>query len=153
MAEAFAAVNADELTIIEIADNGPIFVPVLPALAQRKIHLRGAEGYRPLIVWDVANKSPPVKMPTAFCTVADSKLMVENIDFAMSWSDDVPAALFDLPDTYFHARDCTFSIAGKAKEGVALLRRHKGKQVESQDAHWLQCRDDARRLNVIVVLA
>ena len=51
----------------------------------------------------------------------------------ISWSDDVPATLFDLPDTDFHARECTFSIAGKSQEAFALVRRHRSKEAPTEN--------------------
>src|SRR5262249_31905907 len=131
LAEAFAATKPQDFSVIEIHDNGPIFVPYLSPVKGRSICLRGGEGYRPLVVWDVPKKVPGSQAPshsqapmgneaTTFCSIAQGKLILDNVDFVMRWADDAPATLFDLPDTDFHARGCTFSIAGKSKEPFAL---------------------------------
>lgn len=126
LAEAFAQTKADAYTIIEIHDNGPIFVPSLPPLSQRSVLVRGADGYRPLIVWEDSRNAAEPKAVTTFCTVAQGKLTLENLDIVLQWSAKMPGAIFDLPDTDFHARDCTFSIGGKPpadSAGIALVRR------------------------------
>ncbi|MBI1832609.1 MAG: serine/threonine protein kinase [Planctomycetes bacterium] len=123
LGEAFAAAVENEFTIIEVADGGPIFVPSVPALSQRTIWLRGGDGYRPLIVWDVPNRAAPEKTPTALCALSQGKLILDNIDFAARWTGDAPAALFDLPGADLYARECTFSVAGKSKDGLAVVRR------------------------------
>jgi serine/threonine protein kinase len=128
LADAFKASKPDGFTVIEIHDNGPIYVPLLPGVMKRSVLLRGAEGYRPLVVWDV-----PKKIASTFCAVAKGKLMLDNLDLVVRTSDDAPATLFDLPDTDFHANHCTFSIAGKSKEGVALLRRHHSKEAPTEN--------------------
>ena len=144
LAEAFAATKPHDFSIIEIHDNGPIFVPFLPPVKGRSILLRGGEGYRPLVVWDVPRKASGFHTPSrsqtqfgteaaTFCSIAQGKLILDNLDFVMRWSDDAPATLFDLPDTDFHARECTFSIAGKSKEAFALVRRHRSKEAPTEN--------------------
>jgi eukaryotic-like serine/threonine-protein kinase len=150
LAEAFAATKPHHFNVIEIHDNGPIFVPFLSPVKGRSILLRGGEGYRPLVVWDVPKKtsgsqSPPRPQNTprsqtpfgnegaTFCSIAQGKLILDNLDFVMRWSDDAPATLFDLPDTDFHARECTFSIAGKSKGAFALVRRHRSKEKPTEN--------------------
>ncbi len=125
LAEAVAQTKPNAFTVIEIHDNGPIYVPALAPLSQRDILVRGAEGYRPLIVWET-KKSVEAKLVTTFCALAKGTLILENLDLVMQWSDKTPAAIFDVPDADFHARDCTFSIGGKSPQGqgVALVRRH-----------------------------
>jgi serine/threonine protein kinase len=133
LAEAFAQAKPNAFTVIEIHDNGPIYVPFLPAAQRQSILLRGAAGHRPLLVWDVPKKSAQKKSVSAFCTIAHGKLILENLDFAMKWTDDAPATVFDLPDTDFHARECTFSIAGTSPQGVALVRRQRSKDASAED--------------------
>ena len=55
--------------------------------------------------------------------LAQGKLILDNLDFATRWSDDGPATVFHLPESDFYARNCTFSIAGKSPQGIALVRR------------------------------
>ena len=138
LAEAFAKTKPNEFTIIEVNDNGPIFVPFLPAVSQRQILLRGGTGFRPLIVWDVP-KNPADKKPvTTFCSVTQGKLILENLDFVMKWADDGPATWFNLPDTDFHARECTFSLAGKSKAGIALIAREAALPDQGTTHTWLK---------------
>ena len=125
LSDAFAAAKTveakpDEFTVVEIHDNGPIFVSNFAPVAKKRILLRGGDGFRPLIVWD-----PPKKGPLVFCTFAQGSLAIDGIDFVMRASDDGPITIFDLPESDFQARDCTFSIAGKSKEGIALVRRQR----------------------------
>jgi serine/threonine-protein kinase len=137
LADAFSATRPEETVVIDIYDNGPIFVPQLPALTQRTIFLRGMEGYRPLVVWDMPSK--PAKGGPTFCSLGQGKLVVDNLDFVMRYSDDAPATIFDLPDSDFHSRDCTFSIAGKSKEAVALVRRRGPGQADKRSVQtWLK---------------
>jgi serine/threonine-protein kinase len=142
LAEAFAATKPNDYNVIEIHDNGPIFVPYLPPQVGRSILLRGGAGYRPLVVWDFPKKPVESKPEATFCSIAQGKLILDNIDFVMRWSDDSPATFFDLPETDFHARDCTFSIAGKSKDGFALVRRYLSKNAPTQNRAtqtWLRC--------------
>src|SRR5262249_7626543 len=125
---------------IEIHDNGPIYTPTLPALRERDIVLRGGGGHRPLIVWETSAKAPQGKSATALCTLAEGKLVLDNLDFVTQWSDKAPAALFDLAGTDFRARDCTFSVAGESPrgEGVTLLRRSGAAPENRATQTWLQ---------------
>ncbi|MSQ94020.1 MAG: serine/threonine protein kinase [Gemmataceae bacterium] len=142
---AFAATKPDMFTVIEIHDGGPLFVPVLPALSQRTILVRGGEGHRPLIVWDVANKPAPGKS-TAFCTLSGGGLILDNLDFVMRWSSDAPASAFELSGTHFHARNCTFSIAGKSPQGIALVSRRSAEPTHT----WLQrCYVRGREMSLV----
>src|ERR1019366_3309680 len=123
LAEAFVQARSNPSTIIEIHDDGPIYIPILPALSGQSVLLRGAGGHRPLLIWDAAKKQVPVKSLAVFCAIDHGKLILENLDFAMKWTDDAPAAVFDLPDTDFYARGCTFSIAGTSTQRISLVHR------------------------------
>ncbi len=83
LADAFAQTKAGNFTIIEIHDNGPIFVTALPALTNRSILVRAGEGYRPLIVWDVPAGRADSKVPAAFAVLSRGKLILENLDFVV----------------------------------------------------------------------
>lgn len=123
LAEALAQTRQDAFTVIEVHDNGPIFVPALPPLTQRTILIRAGEGYRPLIVWDVPGNSADGKPPATFASLTRGKLILENIDFVVQWPGAVPAVWFDLPESDLFARDCTFSAASKAGQAVAVVNR------------------------------
>ncbi len=132
--EALGQAKMDAFTVIEIRDDGPLFIPRLPAIAQRWVLIRGGEGHRPLLVWDIPKKVLDAKTPPIFVAVARGKLIVENLDFVMQAPTETPAVVFDVPGSDFYARNCTFSVAGKAGHGVALLRPHRGRADRSQDA-------------------
>ena len=80
----------------------------------------------------------PKKPAATFCTLAQGTLILANIDFVMRGAEEASATVFDLPETHFHARDCTFSIAGKSKDGVALVRRHAEPPGNAMTRTWLQ---------------
>ena len=130
LGEAFGATKENEFTVIEIADSGPIFVPNVPSLSRRTILLRGGDGHRPLIVWDVPNRAAPDKTPSALCTLAQGKLILEKADLVARWTSNSPGAIFDLPETDFYARECTFSLTGKSKDGFALVQRTRTQKTE-----------------------
>jgi serine/threonine-protein kinase len=135
LAVAFEKAPSGHWTVIEIHDSGPIYVPSLTALPQPNIVLRGAGGHRPLLIWEA-----PKKSAGAFCQMTQGKLILENLDVAVVWSDKGPAALFDLAGADFYARDCTFSVAGEAAkgQGVALVRRQNAAAEKLPAQTWLQ---------------
>lgn len=113
LADALAKTADAETTVLEIHDQGPLFVPSLPAVSKRRLFLRGGEGYRPLVAWE---------SPTgALLTLASGELVLEDIDIvAAGDADKAGTALFNLRGASLQARNCTFSIAGKHKGGLAL---------------------------------
>lgn len=141
LADAFAESKPKQVMIIEINDNGPLFVPSLPALADRTIVVRGGDGFRPMIVWDVPKKSAQEKAVATFCALTQGKLILDNLDFVMRWAEDTPATVFALSGSDFHARNCTFSMAGKTTGGIALVRRYAVKATaptERPTQTWLK---------------
>jgi serine/threonine protein kinase len=128
LAEALAQVPAVAgwETVIEIADPGPLFEASLPTLENRNVYLRGAEGYRPLLAWDVSASPPdPKKGQPAFLSLLKSRLVMENIDMVVKWNTEAgpePACLFELDGSEFQARQCTFTSAGVHPSGVDLVR-------------------------------
>jgi serine/threonine-protein kinase len=135
LADALDQAKPEKSTIIEIYDDGPIYVPLLTVAPDRHIVLRGAGGYRPLIVWEVPKKSAGV-----FLTMSKGRLTLDNLDIVVVWSDNAPAALFDLSGTDFYARDCTFSVAGESPkgEGVTLVRRSGAAPDDRPAQTWFQ---------------
>jgi len=141
LAEALAQTKADQFNVIEIADNGPIYVADLPSVAKRTIVLRGAEGYRPLLVWDLPKKPAAPKAAVTFLQVAGGRLILDNLDLVMKAAAATPTTLFDLPESDFFARDCTFSVGGNSAQGVPLIRRVNPKPLgveASKTQTWLQ---------------
>lgn len=139
LADAVAQAKPNSFTIVEIQDNGPIFVPALPTLMQRSILIRAAAGYRPLIVWDVPSNPAADKPAAVFASLGRGKLMLEGLDFVVQWPGDGPAAWFDLTGSDFFARDCTFSAGSKNGQPVALVRRRENASFTDKTTQtWLQ---------------
>jgi serine/threonine protein kinase len=139
LADAFAQTEPDAFTVIEIQDNGPIFVPALPALTKRTILLRAAEGYRPLLAWETPSNFAETKPAETFLSLTGGKLILDNLDIVVQWPVDAPAVLFDLPNSDLFARGCTFSAASKSGQALAVVRR-KGlpAPTERLPQTWLQ---------------
>lgn len=114
-------------TVIEIHDQGPLFVPPLPTLRARDITLRAAKGFRPLLVWDVPTRpgGEGDATPAAWLSMVGGTLTLEGIDFALRWPDSAataPTVWFHLHDTPFEARACTFTAAGRHPGSIVLAQ-------------------------------
>ena len=140
LSEALVRTKPDEWTVIEIHDDGPIWVSNLPALTQRQIVLRGAPGHRPLLAWDMPKQPADAKRPAKLLTLSQGTLVLDNLDIVMKSADAAPALLFDLPDTHFYARDCTFSLVGKPAQSITLVRHGPAENpLEARKTQtWLQ---------------
>jgi hypothetical protein len=126
LAEACAAAAAGRETVIEIDDNGPLFVPSLPAVTGRSLALRAAKGCRPLLAWDTAVQAGPADR---LLEVRGGNLSLENLDVVVKWQDARaagPAALFRVEGGNLAARGCTFATAGKHPQGMAVARLDGG---------------------------
>ncbi|HZV04132.1 MAG TPA: protein kinase, partial [Gemmataceae bacterium] len=120
--------------IIELRDNGPFF-DISTFLADRSIILRAAAGYHPLLVWDVQrtleerrrsadrrDAGPPGRL--VFMEVKHGNLTLQDIHVALKWPDapSENAALLHIEDGDLTLRGCTFSVAGKPRDGLTLAR-------------------------------
>lgn len=130
LAAACVAARAQPLSIVEIHDNGPLYVPAV-ALKGHSLILRAGPGYRPLLVWDPS--PPPGGTPPSrdvLLSMSQGSLTLENLDLVLARANlsgaDL-AALAHVSDGDFLARDCTFSVAGKQRGGVAVVRFEGGK--------------------------
>ncbi len=134
LAAACAAVPAGATGIIELRDNGPFF-DVPASLVDRSVVIRAAKGYQPLLVWDVPrmldeqqrsrNRRDPVPArPLVFLDVKHGSLTLQDIHLAFQWPDapSEKAAVMRVEDGDLTVRDCTFSVAGKPRDGVTLAR-------------------------------
>jgi serine/threonine protein kinase len=129
IAEACAAVPAGQATVIEIHDNGPLYQSTA-TLADRKVVIRAARGYRPLIVWDIARtlderKNAGSKVePVALFQVDVVQLTLEGIDVVVKSPETGadPLALIAVHEGQLDIQNCTFSIAGKHADGIAWVR-------------------------------
>lgn len=126
LAAACAAVPEGQPTIIEIADNGPLFEPSI-AVTGRRVLVRAGQGFHPLIVWDVAEgkgSSAKADGPAAFLTVTKGELALGQLDVAVKWPEP-PAetvALVHATDSDVLAWGCAFSVESRHKAGVAAVR-------------------------------
>jgi hypothetical protein len=127
LGEALLAAPLGKPALIEIHDNGPLFEPSVPALADRQIFVRPGPGYRPLIAWDLAAEpAGPSASKQSFLPLTGGRLVVENLDLVVRWDREPsaePACFFDVAGgVLFAARGCTFSVAGRHPAGVILAR-------------------------------
>jgi serine/threonine-protein kinase len=131
LAAAFAAAPADRPAVIEVRDNGPLFVTPAAA-AGRHLVVRAAKGFRPLLVWDVARsvedrekaREPVGADGLALLAVKGGSLTLEGIDVVLSAGESAagPLVLLAAADGDLAATDCTFSAVGKPRGGVVLAR-------------------------------
>lgn len=140
LAAAVATTAPGRTAIIEIHDNGPLFE--LPATAaDRSLIIRAGKGYRPLLVWDVERARANGPLPTAFLSVSRGNLSLEGIDLVLGGADanaPLPGGLLQVTDGDFLARECTFSVAGKADASVTLLR-FEGTNTEGKKCRLSRC--------------
>jgi hypothetical protein len=129
LAEACAAAVPGQATIIEIQDNGPLYHSAVD-VGERKVFIRAAKGYRPLIVWDVSRTLQERKTvkgktePLALFQVDGGQLSLEGVDVVAKWTDSTiePVALLMATNGDLDVLQCTFSVAGRNPDGVAWVR-------------------------------
>jgi hypothetical protein len=131
LAKAFAAAPEGRQTVIEVRDNGPLFVTPAAA-AGRHLVVRAAKGHRPLLVWDVARsledgeraRQPVGADGLALFAVQGGSLALEGVDVVLKSGDGAtgPLVLLHATDGDLAATDCTFSAVGKPRGGVVLAR-------------------------------
>jgi serine/threonine-protein kinase len=148
LAAACAAAPADRVSIIEVSDNGPLY-ETPAAVTGRSLVVRAGKGYRPLLVWDVQRtreemprKAEPGKTPEAadlaLLSVTGGSLTLEGIDVAVKWPEGGTerVAILRVTDGDLRASGCTFSLAGKRPDGIALAR------LRGERAEPCRCRFD-----------
>jgi serine/threonine-protein kinase len=135
LSAACKAIPAGATGIIELRDNGP-FYDGPAALADRNLVLRAAAGFRPLLVWDVQRtlderrrnreRGQPADTagPLSFLDVKHGNLTLEGLHVALKWPEapSEGAALLRVEDCDLTVTGCTFSVAGKPRDGVTLAR-------------------------------
>ncbi len=116
----------DSTTVVEISDNGPLFLPSL-AFQDCRIVLKAAKGYRPLLVWKVPRNGV---VPSALLAMRNGNLTLEGIDVVLNWNEGPtePAAFVSLVDSDFLASNCTFSTVGTMRTGLAAVRFEGGRR-------------------------
>ncbi|HEV3021860.1 MAG TPA: hypothetical protein VGX76_05315, partial [Pirellulales bacterium] len=116
LAGAVALVKGDS-RIIDILDNGPLYEPALEFNDEAHVSIRGATGYRPLLVWDLKGSV------AAFIKMRQGSLFLENLDIVIRLSDKAPEAAFvALADCDLDVKGCSFSDVGASKNGFAAVR-------------------------------
>lgn len=147
VAAACAAVPEGKWGVVEISDNGPLFeAPV--KVSGRNVVLRGARGYAPLIVWDLAparaeskpgkpGAAPPKEDVRAFLTVEKGTLRLDNVSLAVDWPERVAGTgcLVRVADGDFVAWGSTFSVAGKPHGPFTAVRFEGGEGRKCGLAH------------------
>jgi serine/threonine-protein kinase len=135
LAAACQAIPAGATGIVELRDNGPFF-DLPAAVADRSLVLRAAPGYRPLLVWDVQRtlderrrnrprgQAENEAAPLIFLDVKHGNLTLQDIHVALQWPETSSegAALLRVEDGDLTATGCTFSVAGRPRDGVTLAR-------------------------------
>ncbi len=135
LAAACQAIPAGATGILELRDNGPFF-DIPAAVAKRSLILRAAKGYRPLLVWDVQRtlderrrtrgRGQPADeaAPLVFLAVKHGNLTLQDVHLALKWPEapSEGAALLQVEDGNLTVTNCTFSVAGKPRDGVTLAR-------------------------------
>jgi len=122
LAAACAAAPADQETIIEIADNGPLFEEPID-LANRTIVIRAAKGYRPLIAWHTSDSS--ASGAGCLISLTGGNLILEGLDLVVKCpgpGKSQLASLLRMDGGGIVAQDCTFSIAGRQDGPVAAIQ-------------------------------
>lgn len=132
LAHACKAIPGGGTGIIELRDNGPFFdLPV--SLADRGLILRAAAGYRPLLVWDLSRTLAERRRssdrpdtgpasPLVFLDLKHGNLTLQDVHVAIKWPEapSADAAVIRVEDGDLTIRDCTFSVAGKPRDGITL---------------------------------
>ncbi|HTU21499.1 MAG TPA: serine/threonine-protein kinase [Gemmataceae bacterium] len=135
LASACKAVPAGATGIIELRDNGPFF-DIPAAVADRSLVIRAAKGYHPLLVWDVQRtlderrRDPdrrdvgPPSNELVFLDVRRGSLTLQDVQVAFKWPEaaSAGAAVLRVEDGDLSVSGCTFSVAGKPRDGVTLVR-------------------------------
>jgi hypothetical protein len=132
LSAACAAAPPGKMTIIQIFDNGPLFETPI-AVTGKSLQIRAADGYRPLLVWDLEkwkarakkDKGPEgMDQPAAFLSVEEGNLQLGGLDVALDWPEDSDrsACLVRVSGGDFLGWNDTFSIGGQYKGGTAVVR-------------------------------
>lgn len=135
LAAACKSIPAGATGVIELRDNGPFF-DVPAAVANRNLVIRAAKHYHPLLVWDVQRtleerrrtlerrEAANENTPLVFLDVRHGSLRLQGIHIAFKWPDapSSGAAVLSVEDGDLSVQDCTFSVAGKPRDGVTLAR-------------------------------
>jgi serine/threonine protein kinase len=135
LAAACKAIPAGATGVIELRDNGPFF-DISAVIADRSLVLRAAKGFRPLLVWDVQRtlderrrnrpRGQPAddSAPLVFLDVKHGNLTLQGIHLALQWPEapSEGSLLLRVEDGDLTVTGCTFSVAGRPRDGVTVAR-------------------------------
>jgi hypothetical protein len=134
LAAACKAIPAGATGILQLRDNGPFF-DIPASLTDRSLVLRAAKGFQPILVWDVQRMLDEQRRnrdrrtagpadPLVFLDVKHGNLTLQDIHLAFKWPDapSEKAAVLRVEDGDLIVRSCTFSVAGKPRDGVTLAQ-------------------------------
>lgn len=129
LAAACKAIPAGATGVIELRDNGP-FYDASAAVSDRNLVIRAAKGYRPLLVWDAQRtiderrRAGQTSEPLVFLQVRRGHLTLQGIHLALRWPEapSQGAAVLHVADGNLTVSGCTFSVAGKPRDGLTLAR-------------------------------
>jgi hypothetical protein len=126
LAEACAAALPNRETIIEIRDNGPLFETSVP-ITGRRVVIRPAKGYRPLLAWDV-QPGGATRLPYLF-SVSQGAIRLENLDLVVKCTEAGQAGLGGLirvDNGEVAAEGCTISVSGRQRSDFAVIQLASG---------------------------
>lgn len=127
--EALARTAEQETTVLEIHDNGPLYL-LSTSVVNRNVVIRAAKGRRPLIVWDVSSsfkqqQQGGVNPDGLFLfQLEQAALRLEGLELAVAWPANVMGkqdGVFDLLRSQLEMVECSLSASG-THEGLALVR-------------------------------
>jgi serine/threonine-protein kinase len=117
LSEAWNLAAARKSAIIEIRDNGPLYLPPLMA-RDIDLTIRGAKGYRPILAW---NGEDSAREPRYLLTIINGKLSLRDVDIVAKTEDSKLAGLLSLPGSSLKADQCSFSLSGRAEYDRSLI--------------------------------
>ncbi len=128
---AACAAAPDKGAIIEIHDNGPLY-ETGAVISGKRLLIRGALGYRPLIVWDVLRTLDELKLkkitqpqPFTFLSGQKANLTLEGLEIVMRWPETAIPGSITLVQNHegdVSLRNCVFSFKGPTATAITLVR-------------------------------
>jgi serine/threonine-protein kinase len=110
-----------QTVVIEIMDNGPLFESPV-TLKDRNLVIKGADGYRPLVVCDIPDPLT-TDAASALITLNRGSLLVSNLEFAVKCDQalDSLSSFFKVSNGDARFSRCVFSVAGSRANGSAII--------------------------------
>jgi serine/threonine protein kinase len=133
LSQACRALPPGKDALIEIHDNGPVFGPgaALPVGGPRRVTIRAAEGFHPLLIWDVqsdlrkrAGSEGNSEAPLCWLQGENCSLTLEGLEIGVKWpaSSSEKACLVQVAGGNLTLHRCTISVAGQHPSGLVLAK-------------------------------